>query len=78
MRPDLRHQLIVLDRALLALLDERARLLEDLPAGAPARRPGLEDLLRRHAGPFDPEVLPALLELVDRGCRPVPGGGAEG
>lgn len=68
MTPAQRHQLQTLDRALLALLDERARLAAELPAGetAPA---AADDLLRRHAGPFAVEPLRRVLALLEEGCR---------
>jgi chorismate mutase len=68
MNPALRHQLAHLDRALLALLDERARLLAAVPADDPGRAAAVEDLLRRHAGGFDPARLAELFAVVDRGC----------
>ncbi|RMH02652.1 MAG: hypothetical protein D6702_08160 [Planctomycetota bacterium] len=70
MNPAQRHQLARIDRALLALLDERARLLARVPAADPGRRAALDDLLRRHDGPFDPSCLAEFFAAVDRGCRP--------
>jgi hypothetical protein len=70
MTPAQRHQLLLLDRALLALLNERARLLAAVPPGDALRAPATEDLLRRHAGPFAVEPLRKLLTLLDEGCRP--------
>ncbi|HVS19189.1 MAG TPA: hypothetical protein VMT18_11360 [Planctomycetota bacterium] len=63
MRPEARLHLRALDSALLALADERARLL--------AREPGraaTEDLLRRHDGPLVAGDVRALFELLDRAC----------
>jgi hypothetical protein len=69
MTPAQRHQLLILDRALLALLNERARLLAGVPADAPLRAAAADDLLRRHPGPFAVEPLRRLLDLLDEGCR---------
>ena len=69
MTPAQRHQLLLLDRAILALLNERARLLTGIPPGDPLRAPAAEDLLRRHAGPFAVEPLRQVLALLDEGCR---------
>ncbi len=68
MNPALRHQLAHLDRALLALLDERARLLAGVAAEDAGRAAAVHDLLRRHAGAFDSDSLPELFAIVDRGC----------
>ncbi len=68
MTPAQRHQLQILDRALLALLNERARLLADVPASDPLRVAAVEDLLRRHGGPFTVEPLRRILALLDEGC----------
>ena len=69
MTPAQRHQLLTLDRALLALLNERARLISEIPAGE-ASSASADDLLRRHAGPFAVEPLRRILALLDEGCRP--------
>ena len=72
MNPALRHQLIQIDRALLALLDERVRLLdEDEAAGASAaaRSPALEDLLRRHDGPLAAEGVREVFAAIERACE---------
>ncbi len=68
MNPALRHQLAHLDRALLALLAERARLLAGVPGDDPGRDAAVEDLLRRHQGGFDAALLAELFALIDRGC----------
>ncbi len=64
-------QLIALDRALLALCQERARLTHDLPGCSAA----IEDLLRRSTGPLPAEVLRQVFELLDAATTP-PGGAA--
>ncbi len=68
MNPAQRHQLLTIDRALLALLNERARLLAEAPRG---ERPAtaVDDLLRRHPGPFAVEPLRRILQLLDEGCQ---------
>jgi chorismate mutase len=72
MNPALRRQLLDLDRALLALLDERARLLALVPADDPGRGAGVEDLLRRHDGPFPAPAIEDVFAAVDRGCSESP------
>jgi len=68
MNPALRHQLAHLDRTLLAILNERARLLRDVDPGDPSRAAAVEDLLRRNAGPFPAEALRRVFRDVDEGC----------
>lgn len=68
MNPALRRQLRDLDRAVLALLDERARLLAAVPGDDPGRAAGVEDLLRRHEGPFPAQAIEDVFAAVDRGC----------
>ena len=48
MKPMQRHQLVQLDQSILALLNERARLLDGIPTDDPGRRAPLEDLERRN------------------------------
>jgi tryptophan synthase alpha chain len=66
--PGFEKQLRELDRALIALCDERARLLAQVPARDAGRAASIEDHLRRHDGPFPPQGVRELLELVDRHC----------
>ncbi len=68
MNPALRHQLRHLDGAILALLDERARLLAGTDGDDPLRRTAVDDLLRRHQGPFPADGVVELFALVDRHC----------
>lgn len=68
MQPALRHQLAHLDRTLLALLNERARLLASVDASDPGRKAFVDDLLRRHEGPFDAQLLRDLFAVIDAGC----------
>jgi chorismate mutase len=67
-KPAARNQLRNLDRALLALCDERARLLGEVPAGDPGRAAAVEDMLRRHEGPTSPEAVREIFAAVDRHC----------
>ncbi len=61
-----------LDRAIVRILDERARLvtlmLRDGASDA-AVAPLLSDLLRRGDGDFGADDLAAVFDLVARGCR---------
>ena len=68
MKPSTRNQLANLDRAILALLQERARLLADEDAADPDRLACVEDLLRRAEGPFDAAAFQEVFDAVDRGC----------
>lgn len=68
MKPALRHQLAQLDRTLLALINERARLLETVPLDDPGRKAALNDLLRRHAGPFPAQAMETVFKEIDSGC----------
>ncbi len=68
MNPALRHQLAHLDRTLLAILNERARLLRDVGPGDRGRAAAIEDLLRRNAGPFPAEALRQVFRNADQGC----------
>lgn len=63
MKPALRTHLRALDRALLALADERARLLADEPAAA-----SIEDLLRHYDGPLPAAAVRDLFESLERAC----------
>ncbi|MEM1448583.1 MAG: hypothetical protein AAF957_11390 [Planctomycetota bacterium] len=73
MRAHLSH----LDRAIVRLLDERARLARDLARdGAPASaaEPFTSDLLRRAEGDFPAEELREVFGAIERGCgRPFEG-----
>lgn len=63
MTPAQRTHLRALDGALLALADERARLL----AGG-AGQASIEDLLRRYAGPLPAESVRELFAALERAC----------
>ena len=71
MKRAVQAQLSHLDRCLLALLNERAWLLQGLAGDAV--RPAIEDLLRRSAGPFPPDALRAVFRAVERGCTAAEG-----
>ena len=66
MNPAIRHRLRELDRAILGLCEERARLCASLAVEDPARRPALEDLLRRHQGRLDGAAVEGLLRAVEQ------------
>lgn len=68
MIPALRHQLRHLDGAILALLDERARLLLHTSIADPLRRAAVDDILRRHTGPFPAEGVTDVFAAIDRHC----------
>ena len=68
MQPALRNQLAHLDRALMAMLNERARLLASVPLDDNGRKAATSDLLRRHDGPFHAQKLREVFELIDSGC----------
>ena len=66
MNPETRHQIRSLDQSLLALLDERARLLSAVDAADPGRAASVDDMLRRHAGPFPAEGIAEVFAAIDR------------
>lgn len=68
MKPAVRNQLRNLDRALLALLDERARLLSEVACNDAGRAAAVDDMLRRHAGPTSADALREIFAAVDRHC----------
>jgi hypothetical protein len=53
---------------LLSLLDERARLLSGIPTGDPGRKPAVDDMLSRHAGPFPARGVNDVFAAVHRHC----------
>ena len=69
MSPETRHQLRSLDRALLHLIDERARLLASVDAADPGRAAAVDDMLRRHEGPFPAAGIAEVFEAIDRHSR---------
>ncbi len=64
----LRHQLTHLDRTIVELLNERARLCEQLEPVQVQREACVDDLLRRSQGPFPADALRETFEAIDRGC----------
>jgi len=62
MNPSSDAQLAAIDRALMALCQERARLLRDLPG----RTAAIDDLLQRSTGPLDATVLRDVFALLDQ------------
>jgi chorismate mutase len=63
MTSQLRDQIREIDRAIVALISERARLLAGRPMDA-----ALEDLLLRYRGPLSPASIRELLETLARLC----------
>jgi len=82
MNAQARQQLAALDRSLLSLLNERARLVCEIVGSAAeggsgeaasaawhAEQHGTDDLLRRNRGPLDALAIEDILAAVDRACR---------
>ncbi|MEE2940861.1 MAG: hypothetical protein VX460_10785 [Planctomycetota bacterium] len=67
----LRTHLTTLDRALLRLLAERARLCATA-SSSEACAPSIEDLLRRADGDFDAARLTEVFEAIHAGSAPAP------
>lgn len=70
MRPDPKAPLRALDRALIALVEERARLVVDLALAPAEARAAQDDLLRRHRGRLGRAALTELLDMVERLTAP--------
>jgi hypothetical protein len=67
MKPSLRNHLIQLDRTLVDLFNERARLFTEAGEQASELRASVDDLLARSAGPFPATELRTAFEALDRG-----------
>jgi len=67
-----RHHLIELDRALLRLVEERARLVRAADNTIDSA-PAIADLLRRSTGDVAGPALQTLLVAVDAACAPTRG-----
>ena len=65
MQPQHRNHLSFLDRALLNLLGERARLAREAGGPGPAN---LEDLCARAPGDSPPHALREVMAAVEQGC----------
>lgn len=65
MQPQHRNHLSFLDRALLNLLEERARLAREAGSSGPAN---LEDLCARATGDFPADALREVMAAVESGC----------
>ena len=63
------HHLTLLDRTLVSLLNERARLVAQDPEIQDSGDAHVNDLLRRSAGPFPAEELRATFTAIREGCR---------
>lgn len=71
-RTAVRHELVMIDRALVRLMDERARLMRalgDEAGDARAREAARDDLLRRSSGAFPAEHLTRVLDALDAGVQ---------
>lgn len=66
----LRTHLTTLDRTLLRLLEERARLCANAES-AEACAPSIEDLLRRADGDFDAARLTEVFRAIHEGSAPI-------
>ncbi|MCX8228975.1 MAG: hypothetical protein OTJ44_03390 [Planctomycetota bacterium] len=62
-----RNQLARIDLALVQLLQERARILEETPEATEEVGPRVDDLLRRTEGPFCGVTLAEILRLALKG-----------
>lgn len=71
-----RQALQQLDRALFALIDERARLVARHPE-LPPEPERLQRLARRFDGPFPLESLEVLAAALEAGCRAARGEAAQ-
>jgi hypothetical protein len=69
MNPSLRQHLTRLDRTLVDLFNERARLFAQAGEEAHRLSANVEDLLARSAGPFPAKPLREAFAALDRGCR---------
>ncbi len=72
----IRHQLSRLDQSLLALANERARLLSTMTGEERGRGAAVSDLLRRNHGPLSAGGVRALFEALDSACEEVSSGPA--
>lgn len=61
-----REHLRCLDAAIVALVDERARLMASAPEHLPC---ALDDLLARYCGPLSPQALRELVAALDSACK---------
>ena len=71
MTPSTRHHLTLLDRTIMQLLNERARLISRNGKSANAAEAHVDDLLQRSAGPFPAGALRDAFAAIDRGCQEV-------
>lgn len=69
MKPSLRNHLTRLDRTLVDLFNERARLFAEAGEQRAALAASVDDLLARSAGPFPADELREAFAALDRGSR---------
>ena len=63
-----RHHLSELDRTIVNLLNERARLVASDPSADSTAEAHVQDLLRRSGGPFPADALRSTFESIRSGC----------
>ena len=76
MRRATRHQLAHLDRSLLSLVNERARLLAEVGTADPERQAAVDDLMRRNPGPLSACGARQVFAALDQACLEVSRGPA--
>ena len=69
----LRNHLTALDRTLLQLLNERARLVNEIAEDGTVAQAAIEDLLARSSGDFPAEHLRAVFAALDEASTTLAG-----
>ncbi len=69
MNASTRHHITQIDRTILRLLNERARLTESCGESHMDHEPHLLDLMRRSLGPFPASGLRRTFESIYAGCK---------
>ncbi len=69
MKTSTSHHLSQIDRAIVHLLNERARLVGSDPSTAASHEAHVLDLLRRSSGPFPSSALRSTLDAIRAGCE---------
>ncbi|MFT5059496.1 MAG: hypothetical protein ACI89E_002281 [Planctomycetota bacterium] len=68
MNASTQHHLSKLDRTIVSLLNERARLIASDPTADANPEAHLKDLQRRSSGPFPAQALRLTFESIQAGC----------